>query len=191
MATGPPTVGPKPPLVTVPQGRAVGRTDLRALAGGRLALGPEPDQLARRPLLELAQDDLGTGEAALLAPPLADRPGEPGLDRGGGGVDVVAVERQAGLQAQRVARTQAGRAPPPARPAGAGPGSRRRRPRPRSRSRPRRCSRGGRHGRRCRPTSISAVVMKRRSAEAGARRAEDRRRPAGPAGRAAPGRRAR
>ena len=88
---------------------AVGRLDLGALARRRLALGQQPDQAAGRAVRELAQDDRRTGEVPCLAAAFRDRPGEAGLDRSRGGVDVVAVQRQPGLEAQRVAGTQAGR----------------------------------------------------------------------------------
>ena len=80
--------------------------DLRALARDRLALGQEADALARRALGDLLLDDRGAGEAALHAALLADAPQQARLDRRGRGVDVVAVEAEAGLEAQRIARAQ-------------------------------------------------------------------------------------
>ena len=67
MATGPPTVGPKPPLVTLPTRAAVGVLDLGALAGRRPALGLDADQAARGAVARAgAWIDVGAGEAALL-----------------------------------------------------------------------------------------------------------------------------
>src|SRR5918996_5472756 len=58
---------------------ARGILDFRALARRRTAVGADADQLSRGPLTELPQDRVGARKAALLAPALADRPGEPGL----------------------------------------------------------------------------------------------------------------
>ena len=83
--------------------------DLRALARDRLAVGQKTDPLARRAFGDLLLDDRGAGEAALLAALLADAPQQARLDRRGRGVDVVAVEAEAGFEAQRIARAQADR----------------------------------------------------------------------------------
>ena len=83
--------------------------DLRAFARDRLAFGEKTDALARRALGDLLLDDRGAGEAALHATFLADAPQENRLDGRGGGVDVVAVEAEAGFEAQRIARAQADR----------------------------------------------------------------------------------
>jgi hypothetical protein len=65
----------------------------------------------RQASVELRQHRVGAGEAAgaraARAAHLLHRPVQGGLDRRGGGVDVVAVQAQAGFQAQRVARAQA------------------------------------------------------------------------------------
>ena len=81
MATGPLTLGPKPPEVTMPMRVARRRQDLGALARRRAAVGLDADAAARGAVRELVLDARGAGEAALAAPPLLDRPGEPGLDR--------------------------------------------------------------------------------------------------------------
>src|SRR5689334_14807506 len=62
---------------------------------------------ARRALGEFAGDARRAGEVAALAAGLVDGEGEVGLDGADGLVQVVAVERQAGLQAQGIACAQA------------------------------------------------------------------------------------
>src|SRR4249920_2878498 len=86
-----------------------GECDLRALARDRLAVGQKTDPLARRAVGDLLLDDRGAREAALLAAFLADAPQQAGLDRRGRGVDVVAVETEAGFEAQRIAGAQTDR----------------------------------------------------------------------------------
>src|SRR5919106_1985197 len=83
-----------------------GDGDLGALARDRLALGQQTDTLARRTLGDLLLDDGGAGEAALQAAFLADAPQQARFDRRGRGVDVVAVEAETGLEAQRIARAE-------------------------------------------------------------------------------------
>src|SRR3954469_13584170 len=63
----------------------------------------EPDQSAARPLGALALQDVAAHEVALLQ--LHD-PGEVGLDRRGGVVDVVTVECHLCFEAQRIARAK-------------------------------------------------------------------------------------
>ena len=70
---------------------AGGVDDRRRLARWRAAVGADADPLARRPFGELAQNDRVAGEAALGLSSPADGPGEIGLDRGCGFVDVVPV----------------------------------------------------------------------------------------------------
>src|SRR5712671_3296509 len=82
---------------------AGGIDDLRALARRGTAVGADADPLALRSVGELAQHRHGTGEPAFGVPPFANRPGEPRLDRRRGFIDVMAVETQTGLEAQRVA----------------------------------------------------------------------------------------
>src|SRR5262249_25464883 len=77
--------------------------DLAAFARDRLALGQQPDALARRALGDLLLDDGRPGEAAVGAALLADAPHQARFDRCGGGVDVVTVEAEAGFEAQPIA----------------------------------------------------------------------------------------
>src|SRR3954447_24644322 len=75
--------------------------DGRALARGGTAIRADPHTFSRRSLGELFQDHLGPGKLTTRAPAFTDRPGQPGLDRRGGLVDVVAVEAEPGFEAQR------------------------------------------------------------------------------------------
>ena len=77
-------------------------------AGAR-PVGADADPPSRGALRQLARMHGGAGKAALGAPPLADRPGEIGLDRGRGLVDVMAVEAQPRFEPQRIARAEADR----------------------------------------------------------------------------------
>ena len=88
---------------------ARGVDDFRAVARRRAALQPEADALARRPVGERRLNARRAGKAALDAPPLLDRPGEPGLDRIDRLVELVAVEAQARFEPQRIARAEADR----------------------------------------------------------------------------------
>jgi hypothetical protein len=103
---------PTVPLVTRPICDAGVVDEVRAFAHRHALEADEADPLDRRAVGELPAIALGAGIAAgaLAAGPahLLDRPGEAGLDRRGGGVDVVAVEAQARLEPQRVARAEAG-----------------------------------------------------------------------------------
>src|SRR5579864_5635448 len=85
---------------------AGGIEDRRALARRRAPVRAQPDAAPPRPRRERAQYPFSAGEATLGAAPLADRPGKTGLDRIGRLVDVVAVEAEAGFEAQRVARAE-------------------------------------------------------------------------------------
>ena len=111
-----PSVGPKPPRVTLPTDLAADR-DLGALARGRLAFGQKADALARRAFGDLLLDDRGAGKAALQRG--ACRWTTAGTASTGvrGLVDVMAVEAKPGFQAQRIARAQADRHAPRVRPA--------------------------------------------------------------------------
>src|ERR1044072_8151647 len=71
--------------------------DLRTLARDRLALGQQADALARRALGDLLLDDGCARETTLRAPLLADAPQQARFDRCRRGVDVVAVEAEAGF----------------------------------------------------------------------------------------------
>ena len=135
-------VGPKPPLVTAADSRPPrrGRACPRAPAP---ALGPQADALARR-----SRRRAGATITSAPGKSAASRRGasataqpSPRLDRRGRGVDVVAVEAQARLEPQRVARAEPGRLHLAARQQQPCQRSAARRPAPRSRSRPRRCSR--------------------------------------------------
>src|SRR5436305_1173091 len=64
----------------------------------------EADQLPPRPLRLLALQDVAAVEVALIQ---LDDPGQIRFQRRGGVVDVVAVERHPGFEAQRVARAEA------------------------------------------------------------------------------------
>ena len=78
-------------------------------AGRDFSFGAQPDPLALHALGQLADDDGGTGEAALGTPALADGPGQRRLDGRGGFVDVVAVQTEPGFQAQGIAGAEARR----------------------------------------------------------------------------------
>src|SRR6187200_2002753 len=86
---------------------AAGRKNLGALASRRASVRPDADALLLGATGQFLLNALGAGEAAPAAPPLLDRPGEARLDGAGGLVDVVAVEAEARLEAQRVARAEA------------------------------------------------------------------------------------
>src|SRR5205807_9899441 len=83
--------------------------NLRVLARRRAPVRTDADALAARPLDELSQDRGRAGEAALGAAPLADCPSEIGLDRGRGFVDVMPIEAEPGLEAQRITGAEADR----------------------------------------------------------------------------------
>src|SRR5262252_7976677 len=86
-----------------------GDCDLAAFARDRLALGQQPDALARRALCDLLLDDGRPGEAAVGAALLADAPHQARFDRRGGGVNVVTVEAKSRFESQRIARAEADR----------------------------------------------------------------------------------
>ena len=109
MAIGAPTRGPEAAGGDAADLSARGVDDFRAFARRRAAVRPEADPLARRALGERRLDARRAGKAALEAPPLLDRPGEPGLDRIDRLVELVAVEAQARFEPQRIARAEADR----------------------------------------------------------------------------------
>lgn len=84
---------------------------LRAFTYGRALLWQQAYTFTAHAGLLLGEDGVGTGKATgtrtVGTPGLRDSPQQAGLDRGGVGVHVVAVEAQAGFQAQRIAGTQA------------------------------------------------------------------------------------
>ena len=88
-------------------GRAGGIQHLGAVAGRRLAGRADADALAADAFGELLLDDGGAGKAAFGAAALLDRPDKPAFDRRRGGVDVVTVEAETALEAQRVAGAEA------------------------------------------------------------------------------------
>ena len=141
MAIGPPSEGAKPPLVTVPTVAAVCVQDLGAFARGRAFDQQADAERGRRRRAMLAQDALGAGEIRGLAPALRDGEAEIGFDRRGGLVEVVAVKRQAGLEAQRIARAEADRLDALIGEQSCSTTRRLARRERESRSRPRRCSR--------------------------------------------------
>ncbi len=106
MATGALSVGPKPPEVTDADRRAVRRQHLGALAHRRAPGGANADAQPLRAVRQLLQDAFRAGEVSVLAPRLADGEGEVRLDRRGGLVEVVPVERQPGLEPERIARAE-------------------------------------------------------------------------------------
>ena len=126
--------------------RAVGVGDLGALAGRRAFQHLQARRArasGRRPAR--ARCARAPGKSPASQPALGEGEGQAGLDRRDGLVGVVAIERQAGLQPQRIARAQADRLDPRVgqqRVPGLDRGDRRRGPG--SRSRPRRCSRSAR-----------------------------------------------
>src|SRR5262249_2119465 len=77
-----------------------------ALARRLAALGANADAFARRTILQLTEDARRAREIAGLAAALLDRPLERRFDRAGRLVNVVAVEAEARLEAQRIARTE-------------------------------------------------------------------------------------
>ena len=84
---------------------------LGAFAGGG-ALDQQAYAASRGPVLQLSQDALRPREVASVAPAAGDGEAEVGLDRAGGLVQVVAVERQARLEPQAVAGAEPGGADP-------------------------------------------------------------------------------
>ena len=97
-------------------GGLVGGGDDGLGPGRGAALGAEADAETVGAGLELVEDDGGADEVGGFATALADGPGEVGLDGGGQLVDVVAVEAEAGFQAEAVAGAEAaGRTPGSAR----------------------------------------------------------------------------
>src|SRR5690606_8068591 len=90
---------------------AVGIDDFRTFTYRYALLRQQADALARYALLLLLEHALGArevaGTLAIGAAHLGDGPQQAGFDRRCGAAHVVAVQAQAGFQAQRVTRTQA------------------------------------------------------------------------------------
>ena len=103
-----PSVGAKPPDVTLP-------TTLPAIAisapSRAIALpsGSRPTRLRGAPSAICFWMTAAPGKPPCCAALLADAPQQARLDRRGRGVDVVAVEAEAGFEAQRIAGAQADR----------------------------------------------------------------------------------
>jgi hypothetical protein len=91
---------------------AAGPEDRRALPGRRAVEPREPDPQTSRAVGQFPGDALGAAARAGLQPLLGDREAEIGLDRRDGGVEVVAIERQAGLEPQGIPGPQADRPDP-------------------------------------------------------------------------------
>lgn len=87
----------------------IAREDLRAFTRRQFAFDAQADALRGCAVQQLAEDALGTRKAALHLATLRDGEGEVGLDRRRGGGKIVAVERQAGFEAQRIAGAEADR----------------------------------------------------------------------------------
>ena len=110
MAIGASRLIPNPPDVTVPICRIGLAEQRRPGAHGSASLRPQTDPAARGPAGELCQNDVGAGKPArtnaALAAGFRYRPFQGGLDQRRGGIDIAAVETQAGLEPQRVARAE-------------------------------------------------------------------------------------
>ena len=105
-------LGPKPPEVTLPIGSA-DAASANSSAPSRTGARPSGRSPTRRrgaPLSNCARMTVGAGKAAGAgaagAAALLHRPFQPALDRRRGGVDVVAVKAEAGLEPQAVARAE-------------------------------------------------------------------------------------
>src|SRR5262245_60719938 len=81
--------------------------DLRAIAGGRAAIGPDANTLALWAAGQLGLNAAGTRESALAAAALLHGPRKTGLDRARGLIDVMAPEAQARFETQGIASTKA------------------------------------------------------------------------------------
>ena len=144
--------------------------DLGAVAQGLAPLAhhaPQPAARAVGPLLL----QRGAADEVPLGP--AHDPAQFGLERRDARSELVAVQRQARLEAQGVARAESGR-----RDAGA-PRRPPRSPRPprparRTRPRPRRCSRCRPPGRRCPPSRSGPRAKRRTAAASGRHRGQER-----------------
>jgi hypothetical protein len=108
MAIGASSIGEKPPLVTLPT--SLPRVHHhRALAHRLAASTARPTRRRIGPLRQRGEDPLGTCETAFRLAALGNGEGEIGLYRRDLLVKVVAVERQAGLEPQRIAGAEADR----------------------------------------------------------------------------------
>ena len=69
-------------------------------AGRCLAFGFNPDAFAIRPIGKLIQDDVRSLKATFFATPLVDDPVQITFNRGGRGVDIIAIQAKTGFQTQ-------------------------------------------------------------------------------------------
>ena len=109
MAIGAFSVGEKPPEVMMPAAVPSPATMSVCARAGARPSGRMPTRWRWRAVLQLVADGGGAGKVPRGAAALADDPGEVGLHRRGQLIDVVAVQAEASLQPQRIARTEAGR----------------------------------------------------------------------------------
>jgi hypothetical protein len=161
-----PTLAPKPPEVISPTCSPGVVHDRLPLADRPLAVHGQAHAASPRAGGKLRLDmrpapGVAPGAVAIGPPRAADRPGESRLHRGDRRCQLVPVETQAGLEAQRVPGTESDRlhlivrqqhraAPATCLPAGR-----------RSRSRPRRCSRNSSHRVSAHPSKLAAALQKR------------------------------
>src|SRR5215813_1678623 len=77
-----------------------------AAARGCTAFEPEAGAHALWPLRKLSKNTVCAAETSSGPPTLADREGQPGLDRRGCLIHVLTIEAEAGLEPERVARAK-------------------------------------------------------------------------------------
>ena len=148
-----PSTGEKLPLVTSPDRRRRRPGRRWSARGGRRPSVAMPRRRRATPALLLGRRAASRPAEVALVP--AHHPAQPGLQRGDARAELVAVQRQPGLEPQRVAGAEAGGLDAGGEhgvPEGAGVG----RPARRSRRRPRRCSRCRRRRSR-RPSHVDAA----------------------------------
>ena len=104
------SVGEKLPLVTSPTGSPSTSTGCSA-RGGRRPSTARPRRRRATPRSRSAASGVAAPEVALVP---RHHPAQPGLQRGDARAQLVAVQRQAGLEPQRVAGPEARRASTPA-----------------------------------------------------------------------------
>src|SRR5208337_3807381 len=85
------------------------RDDYRPLARRRPPVRPQADAPAVRSVRQRPKDAVLPGKAALGATALLNRPGERGLDRINGLVELVAIEAEPRLEPKRIARAESDR----------------------------------------------------------------------------------
>src|SRR5690606_38642826 len=87
-------------------GAAIAVQYFRPFAGGHAAFGLDADALALGAAFELRQDGGRARKVALGAAALGDGPGQPGLHRIGGAVDVMAIEAKPRFEAKGLPRAE-------------------------------------------------------------------------------------